>query len=140
LLWCERAGPPDGPRERRSLQVLEQQMGAIAPEHRSEAADDDRMCQPVEELGLTRQGPECVLVAHEVGTDELRDDERVKMLVPHEVDLVVPAAAYRLEREPPGDNLLTLGERPALTCLSSRLLAPTLRHGRNLPLARVVRL
>ena len=56
------------------------------------------------------QARERVLVVDQVRADQLRDDDRVQVLVEGEVRLVVVAAAESLQRQAAGDDLVALGQ------------------------------
>ena len=78
-----------------------------------EAAHDDRMIEPLEQLDLALETCEGRRVLDEIGPHDLRDDQRPQPLVPGEVGLVPQAAAQQLERREAGDDLVLLAELPA---------------------------
>ena len=78
----------------------------------AEAAYDDRMIQPLEQLDLALQTSERRPVLDELGPHDLGDDQRPHSLVPSQVGLVSQPAAQELERGETGDDLVLLAELP----------------------------
>ena len=114
LLGRQRAAALDQPPKRRPLQVLHQDVRVLALQAGLEPAQEHRVRQRLERLPLAPQGPQRVLLPHQVRPQYLGDHHREARLVPDPVDLVALAPAERLERGPAGGDLVPLGPLPRL--------------------------
>ena len=92
--------------------MLDQQMGVGAVGDRIEAADYHRVRERGEHLGLALQILNRIGVFDQVGANDLRNQDRVAMLVPDQVDLVEVATADRLEHAAPRHDLVSIVELP----------------------------
>jgi hypothetical protein len=98
----------------------------------TEAANDDRVSEPLEQPRLPRQPPQREIVVDQMRSEDLRDDERRQAFVPGEIGLVLVPASQILQREPARDDLLTLLEGPAARLARGPLVARA-AIGRSLP-------
>ena len=97
-------------------------MRPLALEHGVEHAHDGRVSERPKRCGLAFDPAEHALRAHELGPDDLRDDESVELVVPREVRLVAPPSAEESGRVAAGDDLVALTERPGRVLPHPRLL------------------
>ena len=67
--------------------MLDQHVRIGPLEIRAEAAQDDRMSQVVECVGLAPQAPERSLVVDQIGANELGHRDREEAFVPDQVNL-----------------------------------------------------
>jgi hypothetical protein len=132
LLERQGAAALDQPPQRGPLEVLDQQVRALAGQDRVKAANQDRMGEARQHLCLLGELAQGLLVLGLVGTKQLGDRERVKALVPDQVDLVAVAAAKALQRVAVGGDRLALGQLPARVG-AHRSLQASHRHRRHNP-------
>src|SRR3954453_17884302 len=84
-------------------------------EHRVEAADDHRVREAPERLGLLAEIAQRDRILHLVGTEHLGDRHGEELVVPDEPDLVAVAAAEVAQHGASRRDRVSLGERPART-------------------------
>ena len=123
-------------RQRRPFQMLEHKVGPIAFQHGGEPANEDRMRESFKKLRLAGKRAQGVVVVHQMRPNELRDDERVEVLIPRQEHLVVPSTADLGQHESTGDDRITLIESPPLARRGLRLL-DLFWHPARLTLGRV---
>ena len=92
-------------REPRPVEMLENEVRALAVEDGVEHADDRRVAQRRERAGLSLDPAAGPLRVDECGADDLDDDERVQLVVPGEVRLVAPSATEQPGGMPTRDDL-----------------------------------
>ena len=112
LLEGERAVRLQQLRERRPLEVLEQEVREAPVRRRAEPAHHDRVGQPGEQVRLVAQVGERRRRARLVGPQHLRHQHGQPVLVPHEQRLVAAPAADPPQQRPPGRQLVALPQAP----------------------------
>ena len=104
---ADEAGQP------RAVEELEHDMGPRAVGDRAERPHDHRVAEALQHLDLAAQAPQRRLVVNAVRAHDLRDHERVEVVVPCEVGLVAAAPAQRAHGPPARGDLVALAEPPA---------------------------
>jgi hypothetical protein len=97
-----------------TLDVLEHQVRPGAVEHGTEGAQQQRMRKRADQAGLRRERLQRPGIVHLVRAQELRDHERVEVVVPGEVGLVAPPTAEQVEGQPARDDLRAVSQLPGL--------------------------
>jgi hypothetical protein len=82
------------------VEKLEDEVWALAVEDGVEAADERRVRELRERLGLAPQACEGAVVRDPPGPDDLGDDQRIELVVPDEARLVAPPAAEQADASP----------------------------------------
>jgi hypothetical protein len=108
--------------------MLDEQVRMPSLQHRVEPAQDHRMRERPQRLGLVAEIVERLRVGREPGTQHLRDHDREPLVVPDRQHLVPAAAAEGLEHRPSRRDLGALDQPPARIAAHERIVAPVARR------------